>query len=42
MIKNFISSGLKLFGIIFGFYFVGVVLIVLMKLLNVILLGVFV
>ena len=42
MIKNFVSSGLKLFGIIFGFYFVGVVLIVLMKLIEVIILGVFV
>ena len=42
MIKNFVSSGLKLFGIIFGCYFVGVVLIVLMKLIEVIILGVFV
>ena len=42
MIKNFVSSGLKLFGIIFSFYFVGVVLIVLMKLIEVIILGVFV
>ena len=42
MIKNFVSSSLKLFGIIFGFYFVGVVLIVLMKIIEVILLGVFV
>jgi len=37
MIKNFVSSGLKLFGIIFGIYFVGVVLIVLMKWIEIIL-----
>ena len=31
MIRNFLSSGLKLFGIIFGIYFIGVVFIVLLK-----------
>lgn len=41
MIKNFVSSFGKLFGIIFGFYFVGVVLIVFIKLIEVIL-GVFI
>jgi len=37
MIKNFVTSGLKLFSIVFAIYFVGVVIILSMKWLEIIL-----